>query len=224
LKEKTRIISYSNAFIALNKPNGYLSQKPENEDDPSIFEIRKLHQKESHILTRLDRPVSGVVLASLKKKFNQHFQKLQEQDKVTKTYLAIVEGKFEFESKTLEHFLHHNKKMFKSYVDDKQSDAFKPVKLEVSVLEKLDNYTVLKVVLNRGKFHQIRAQLSHIGYPIKGDVKYGARRGNKDRSIHLHAHKIQFQDIKGEKITITADIPEDDNLWKTVSHKLTSKL
>jgi len=221
LTPETRIISYSKDFIALNKPNGHLSQKPEDDSDQSIYEIRKLHHVESHVLTRLDRPVSGLVLVSLKKKFNQHFQKIQEQGKVTKSYLAIVEGAYEGEATDLKHFLHHNKKKFKSYIADEQSGTFKPVKLSLSVLQKLDNYTVLRIQLQQGKFHQIRAQLAHIGYPIKGDVKYGARRGNKDRSIHLHAHKIKFIDQLGEIKSIKADIPENDNLWKAVSKFIT---
>lgn len=214
---ETRIISYTKTYIALNKPNGHLSQKSDDESDRSIFDIRKLHHGDSHVLTRLDRPVSGLVLVSLKKKFNQHFQKIQEQQKVTKSYIAIVEGAYKNDSEELKHFLHHNKKKFKSYISDEESDAFKPVVLAVGILKKLDNYTVLNLELKQGKFHQIRAQLAHVGHPIKGDVKYGARRGNKDRSIHLHAHKISFQDQLGEKIKIKANLPENDNLWKTVS-------
>ena len=222
MKENTRILSYSKDYIALNKPNGYLSQKPESDDDPSIFEIRKLHHTEAHVLTRLDRPVSGLVLVSLKRKFNQHFQKQQDSGYVVKSYIAIVEGKYDASLSKLNHFLHHNKKTFKSYIADESSKAFSAVEINVSVIQELDNYTVLNVELERGKFHQIRAQLAHVGFPIKGDVKYGARRKNKDRSIHLHAHKIRFKDLKDETIKITAQMPEEDNLWKTVSKFMTT--
>jgi 23S rRNA pseudouridine1911/1915/1917 synthase len=105
-----------------------------------------------------------------------------------------------------------NKKAYQSKKGQKGKKAI----LSYKTLARTDRYHLLDIDLLSGRFHQIRAQLSLIGCPIKGDVKYGARRANKDRSIHLHAWKISFvHPFNGESINITAPWP-DDPVWNVL--------
>jgi len=217
---KTKVISLRQDYLVLNKPIGFLSQKPQNREEDSIFEIDKLSGKNAHVLTRLDRPVSGLVLVSLNKRFNNHFQKEQTAGKVIKTYIAVVEGKNLELPSSIENYLFHNKKSFKSYISDEPNKEFKKVKLDIAVVSELENYTILKLKINKGKFHQIRAQLAHLSCPVKGDVKYKARRKNKDRSIHLHCYEIEFQDLQGNLKRIKAELPKNDNLWQVVDNHI----
>ena len=219
---KPEILYRNFEYLTVNKPNGYLSQKPENPDELSIFNLPELSKDNVHVITRLDRPVSGIVLVSLKKSINLHFQKIQKQNKLLKTYLAIIEGKPQHPEGELKHYLFHNKKKFKSYISDNENENFKAVNLKYKLLMSLDNYSVLSIEIHQGKFHQIRAQLSHIGCPVKGDVKYGARRKNKDRSIHLHAYKIEFLDRAEKNQSIMAPMPQNDNLWKIVTDHIST--
>jgi len=222
LNQKPEILYRCSAYLAVYKPIGYLAQKSEHLEDASIFELPSLRTENIHVLTRIDRPVSGLVLVSRQKKFNLHFQGIQKEDKVIKSYIAIVEGKPEKLSGVCNHFLFHNKKKFKSYISNESSNNFKPVRLSYELFMELDNYSVLTVQIRQGKYHQIRAQLSHIGLPVKGDVKYGARRKNKNRGIHLHAHKIEFVSEEKKQEIITADLPQDDKLWQIVADHIST--
>ena len=77
----------------------------------------------------------------------------------------------------------------------------------------IDNYHLLEIELHTGRHHQIRVQLRQLKLYIKGDVKYGFPRPNTDKSIHLHARKIEFlHPVKNEMLTIVAD-PPDDVVW-----------
>ena len=221
MSNKPHILNRELDFLALYKPSGYLSQKTEKDSNElSIFSLSELWRKQAHVLTRVDRPVSGLVLVSLKKNFNLFFQKIQSENKVRKTYLAIIEGKPKSDKGTLRHYLFHNKKSYKSYISETSAPNFQEVNLEYELIKSLDNYSVIALKLNRGKFHQIRAQLAFEGMPIKGDVKYGARRKNKDRSIHLHSYQIDFTDKEDNKKSIIAPLPKDDTLWKLVAEHI----
>ena len=185
--------------------------------------LKKAGHRGLHLLTRLDRPVSGLVFFSKRSEFNKHYQALQERDAVEKEYIAIVEGQVPDDMmglKKLDHFHVHDKKNLKARISDEQTANFRLISLEYEVIENLDNYTVLKVILRRGRFHQIRAQLAHLGYPVKGDVKYGARRGNKNRSIHLHSYRLRFKNMAGDKRNFEAPLPEGDSLWEVVNNLL----
>jgi 23S rRNA pseudouridine1911/1915/1917 synthase len=115
----------------------------------------------------------------------------------------------------LEHYLIRNPKQNKSYAHDHEVPNSKKAALSYAVIKELDRYTLLEVKLETGRHHQIRSQLSKIGCVIKGDLKYGAKRSNKDGSIHLHARTLEFiHPVKNEQVKIVAPVNEKDALWK----------
>ena len=217
-KTKVTTIARDRDYIIINKPTGMLSQTDQSQNTDNVQSIvQKKNKKKLHLLTRLDRPVGGIMILSKSKDFTKHYMALQDQGLVTKEYYAIVEGQWPEESTTLENYLYHDQKYKKARILDEANNGYNKTVLHVQRLSVLDNYSILSVLIDKGRFHQIRAQLSHAGYPVKGDVKYGARRGNRDRSIHLHATKIQFSNIKGEKLSYSVDLPSHDNLWALAS-------
>jgi 23S rRNA pseudouridine1911/1915/1917 synthase len=220
-KVRVQIIATERDYIVVNKPAGLLSQVDQSQDNNNVQAIvQKKNKRKLHLLTRLDRPVGGILIMSKSKDFTKHYMVLQDQGLVTKEYYAIVEGQWPEESTTLENYLYHDQKQKKARILDEPHKGYNKTVLHVQCLSKLDNYSILSVLIDRGRFHQIRAQLSNAGFPVKGDVKYGARRGNKDRSIHLHATKIQFSNIKGEKLSYTSELPTTDNLWLIASEQI----
>ncbi len=133
---------------------------------------------------------------------------------VEKTYWAVVKNSPKKENGTLIHYLKKNPKNNKSSVFQKPIDGSKKAILHYRAIKKLDNYCLLEIDLETGRHHQIRAQLSFSGMPIKGDLKYGFARSNKDGSIHLHARKIEFtHPVNKNKINIEAPVPQDV-IWK----------
>jgi 23S rRNA pseudouridine1911/1915/1917 synthase len=133
--------------------------------------------------------------------------------KVQKTYWAIVKNKPENTSDTLIHFLLKNQAKNKSQAFSREGNHALRSELSYELIKSLEKYHLLEVSPKTGRHHQIRVQLSKIGCPIKGDVKYGFDRTNKDKSIHLHARKIDFiHPVKKEPISITAPTPKDV-LW-----------
>lgn len=206
-------------FVAVNKPAGVPAQADKT-GDQSIHETTEFYcRTKLHLLNRLDRPASGLMIMSKKERFTKHYTDLQSKGKVIKTYFAITsKADIEHEGE-LENFLEHNTKSNKAIIVNKGNDKSK-VELEYRILEELDNYLFVCVKIKSGKFHQIRAQLANVGMHIKGDVKYGARRKNKDRSIHLHAYHYEVNDpITKKKLNLIADLPKD-NLWNAVSDSI----
>jgi 23S rRNA pseudouridine1911/1915/1917 synthase len=138
---------------------------------------------------------------------------------VSKTYLAVVKNMPPEESGTLQHFITKNPKNNRAEASPDEVRGGQSAELKYRLLGSSDNYHLLAIELLTGRHHQIRAQLAAIGCPIKGDVKYGARRGNRDRSIHLHAWKLAFRHpVTGETVELTADLPADP-VWDAC-HKL----
>lgn len=217
------IIKSTSSYIVVNKPAGWLSQKGRN-NDTSIFEyFNKKNKGKIHLLNRVDRPVSGLILLSKTRAFTKAYLESQENNNTIKTYLAVVEGKVDVESDTLEQWLVHDKQQMKTSVTDENNKNAKKCILSFNRLGLFDNYSLLEVVITKGKFHQIRAQLASYGHPIKGDVKYGARRGNRDRSIHLHSFRIDVQSTEVEKLSFTAPIWKKDSLWEAAGGILNQK-
>ncbi len=207
------IILKNNQFLIFNKPNGLLVQSGQSED------ISLLHLAEAYckhplgLVHRLDRPASGVCLVAKNKKALAHFNKQMQERTVGKIYWAVVrKGELE-PTGTLIHYLKRNGKSKKAEVSKKEKKGYQKAELRYTIKSEIDNYMLLEVELITGRFHQIRAQLSAIGFPIKGDVKYGAKRSNKNRSIHLHARGLTFQHpVTKERIEAIADTP-DDTIW-----------
>ena len=166
------------------------------------------------VVHRLDRPTTGVVVFAKTSKSLERFNKMLRDKKVDKTYWAVVKNKPQKEEDTLTGYLIKNPKNIKSTSYSSEIEGSKKATLHYKVLKSLDNYHLIEVDLETGRHHQIRCQLAVIGSPIKGDLKYGFDRSNKDASIHLHARKIQFtHPVTKEQITILAPTP-NDVIWK----------
>ncbi|MCF8225417.1 MAG: RNA pseudouridine synthase [Bacteroidales bacterium] len=160
---------------------------------------------------RLDRPVSGAIVYTKTSKALSRMTKIFREKEAEKIYHAIVRNKPEVSSGILEHYIVKNAKQNKSYCSDHQKPGSKQAVLEYRYLASSDQYHLLEILLNTGRHHQIRAQLAAIGCPVKGDVKYGAGRPNRNGGISLHARKIAFgHPVKKDRIDTTAPYPEDD--------------
>ena len=166
---------------------------------------------------RLDRPTSGVILFARTSKALSRLNAMFANREAEKTYWAIVQQTPDPESAKLLHYLKRNPKQNKSYAHIKEVPDSKKAILNYTLIKQLDRYAVLEIDLETGRHHQIRSQLSAIGSPIKGDLKYGFDRSNKDGSIHLHARKLSLiHPVKKEPVTIVAS-PPDDVLWNACS-------
>ena len=220
-KNNLQVLFEDNHIIVVNKRPGDIVQGDKTGDKP-LSEVVKSYLKEKYnkpgnvflgVVHRLDRPTSGIVLFAKTSKALPRLNKLFQEKKAQKTYWAIVKNAPPKKSDTLIHFLKRNPKQNKSYAHIKEVPESKKAILEYRLLKKLDNYFLLEVDLHTGRHHQIRSQLSAIGSPIKGDLKYGFDRSNKDASIHLHARELKFiHPVKKEEIHIIAP-PPDEVLW-----------
>ncbi|MBQ9363369.1 MAG: RNA pseudouridine synthase, partial [Bacteroidaceae bacterium] len=165
------------------------------------------------VVHRLDRPVSGIVLFARTSKALPRLNKMFSSGEVHKTYWAITSEQPPQPKGTLVHWLVRNEKQNKSYAYDREVPNSKRAELDYRLIGRSDRYYLLEINLKTGRHHQIRCQLAKIGCPIKGDLKYGAKRSNPDGSISLHARTIQFvHPVSGKDIHVEAPVP-DDKLW-----------
>ena len=213
------VLYEDNHIIAVNKKSGDIVQGDKTGDAPlSDFVkayIKKKYNKPGEVflgtIHRLDRPTSGVVLYARTSKALSRMNEQFREKKVQKTYWAVVDNSPPNTSGTLENYLQKNQKQNKSYITKNESG--KHAVLDYKLLKKLDNFFHLEIRPKTGRHHQIRVQLAHIGSIIKGDLKYGAKRSNKDASIHLLAQKLEFiHPVTKENITITAPAPKE-SIW-----------
>lgn len=217
-----QILYEDNHIIVVNKRAGDLVQGDKTGDKP-LSDIVKSYLKNKYnktgnvylgVVHRLDRPTSGIVLFSKTSKALPRLNKLFAEKKAKKTYWAVVKNAPPNSKGTLTHWLRKNPKNNKSTAYIKDTENAKKAILHYKVLKELDNYILLEIELETGRHHQIRCQLSSIGSPIKGDLKYGFDRSNPDGSINLHARKLEFvHPVKKEPIKIIAPLP-DDTLWQ----------
>jgi 23S rRNA pseudouridine1911/1915/1917 synthase len=215
------ILYEDNHIIAVNKRVSDIVQADKT-GDVSMEESLKLYIKEKYnkpgdvflgIVHRIDRPVSGVVLFARTSKALTRLNEMFQEKTVQKIYWAIVKNQPPDEKGTLIHFITRNTKANKSYCSVNEVKDSKKAILHYKLIAKSDNYFLLEINLETGRHHQIRAQLSTIGCPIKGDLKYGFARSNPDGGISLHSRMVKFvHPVKGEEITIIAEPPKD-NLW-----------
>ncbi|MAS30431.1 MAG: RNA pseudouridine synthase [Flavobacteriaceae bacterium] len=216
------ILFEDNHLLIINKRPGELSQLDKTGDN-SVLEKYKLYLKKKHnkkgnvflgLVNRLDRPTSGVLILAKTSKALSRMNKMLVEKKILKKYLAIVEKKPIRKKNTLINFLKKNQKQNKSYIVDQNAKDSKKAILHYTTLKELDNYSLLEISLETGRHHQIRVQLSNIGCFIKGDLKYGSKRSNSDKSICLHANEISFiHPVSKNKIEIKANTPQN-NIWK----------
>lgn len=166
------------------------------------------------LVHRLDRPVSGLIILAKTSKGLSRLNEVFREGKIEKYYLAVVKNRPPKEKDTLVHYILKNEKNNTSKAHTKPVAGGQEAKLEYEIMATSDNYTLLKIKLHTGRHHQIRAQLSAIGCPIKGDLKYGFDRSNKAGFIHLHSFMLEFeQPIKNEKLKISAWPIVDDPIW-----------
>jgi 23S rRNA pseudouridine1911/1915/1917 synthase len=210
-------ILYEDAdLIALNKAAAVPTQADETGVKSLVEIVEKKLKIKLFVVHRLDRPTSGVVVFAKNDHSAADLSGQFQGRKTQKKYFAIVEKKPEKDTDTLVHFLVQNPSGNKSFVATEGTLNAKRAEMRYTLKGSSDRYFLLEITLLTGRHHQIRAQLGAIGCPIKGDVKYGARRSNVDRSIHLHAAELTFNQPKsGAKLTINAPLPsEKDALWK----------
>lgn len=223
------ILYEDNHIIAVNKRSGDIVQADETGDKP-LGDFVKDYIKEKYqkpgevflgVVHRIDRPVSGVVLFARTSKSLTRLNALFQTKEIQKTYWCVVKNKPKEDAGTLIHFHLKDSIQRKAKLYDKEVAHSKKCVLHYKLLASSDNYHLLEVQLETGRFHQIRAQLAKIGSPIKGDIKYGFDRPNENtRSIHLHARQIEFMHpVKDEKIVIIASVP-DEVIWKFFEEKM----
>ena len=220
--QNLRIIYEDNHLIAIHKRPGDIAQGDKTGDQPLgeiVKEFIKLRDKKPGnvflgVIHRIDRPTSGVIIFAKTSKGLERMTKEFKERRISKTYWALIEGKIDFKQKSIRNYLVKNQDRNKSHVVSKDRKGSKEAISHIKLLKVGDNYSLVEVEIETGRHHQIRAHLSNLGHPIKGDVKYGARRSNKDLSIDLLAREVNFiHPIKKEPVNILSDIP-DSSIWK----------
>ncbi|NCT18225.1 MAG: RNA pseudouridine synthase [Flavobacteriia bacterium] len=217
-KNNLQILFEDNHLLIVNKRPGDIVQGDKTGDKP-LSEVIKEYIAEKYnkpgavylgVAHRIDRPTSGIVVFAKTSKALARLNKLFSERETKKTYWAIVKNMPPKQKDILTHFLVRNSKQNKSYARTKEVQDSKEAILEYTIVKKLDNFSLLEIDLHTGRHHQIRAQLSALGCPIKGDLKYGFDRSNPDGSIHLHARKLIFNHpVTKELVTIIANPPKD---------------
>ncbi len=225
------ILYEDNHLIIVNKKSGDIVQGDKTGDMPLSEKIaeylKEKYNKQGNVFVgvihRIDRPVSGIVIFAKTSKALARMNYLIEKRKIIKKYWAIVIRKPEKDENILSNYLFKNQDKNKSFIVDKNFKGAQKAELKFTFLASSNNYHLLEIELYTGKHHQIRVQLSSIGSIIKGDLKYGAPRSNKDASISLHSRYIEFEHpINNEILKLTAPLPED-KLW-SVFEELTDEI
>lgn len=227
------VLYEDNHIIAVNKTCNEIVQGDKTGDTP-LSEMVKAYIKEKYhkpgevflgVPHRLDRPTSGVVLFARTSKALMRLNEMFKGKSIRKTYWAIVQGAPKIPEARLENYLIRNEAQNKSYIakTQKLNEERKDAKLAIlnyRTLVKGEHYTLLEINLETGRHHQIRCQLAEIGCPVKGDLKYGAKRSNPDGGICLHARQIEFvHPVSKQNICIIAPVP-DDALWRALTQEI----
>lgn len=215
---ESRILYEDNHLIVFNKHTGEIVQGDKTGDEPLSETLKafiaRRDEKPGQVFMgvphRLDRPVSGVCLFAKTSKALERLNDMLRNGQVHKTYWALTANRPPKESDILTDFLTRNEAQNKSYVSKNGKEA----RLKYTLIQTTERYFLLEVELYTGRHHQIRCQLAHMGCPIKGDLKYGAKRSNPDGGISLLARRIQFiHPVKKTEVDVTAPIPEN---WKGI--------
>ena len=218
------VVYEDNHIIIVNKRPGEIVQGDKTGDEP-LSETVKKYLKEKYqkpgnvfcgVVHRLDRPVWGLVVFAKTSKALARLNEMFRDGKVRKTYWAVTRNRPPKQSDRLVHYITTTERNNKSYASLQPKKSAKEAVLSYSLIGASDRYNLLEVNLETGRKHQIRVQLSAVGCPIKGDLKYGDKRSNPDGSISLQAHRIEFEHpVSHEHIDVTASVPED-NLWQAL--------
>jgi 23S rRNA pseudouridine1911/1915/1917 synthase len=215
------ILYEDNHLICINKKCGEIVQ-PDLTGDPALEERVKEYIKAKYnkpgsvflgVAHRIDRPVSGVIMFARTSKALARINEMFKEKTIRKLYWAIVKKEPSQPAGSLQHFLVRNSKQNKSYVYEKQVPGSKLAILHYRIIAASNSFFLLEVDLETGRHHQIRAQFSSMGSPVRGDLKYGYDRSNPDGGINLHSRSIEFiHPVSKEKLKIIAK-PPDDKLW-----------
>lgn len=218
------VVYEDNHVIIVNKACGEIVQGDKTGDAP-LSDVLKQYIKQRDakpgnvfigVAHRLDRPVSGLVVFAKTSKALSRLNDMFRRGDIHKTYWALTHGMPTEQAATLTHWLVRNEKQNKSYAYTHEVEGAKKAVLSYKVIGKTERYTLIEVELHTGRHHQIRCQLAKIGCPIKGDLKYGARRSNPDGGISLVARKMEFiHPVSKREISATAPLP-DDAAWHAV--------
>lgn len=212
-----RIVHDEPTFIAVNKPAGMPTQADPSGDNSLNRLLARDLGGEVFVVHRLDRPASGLVLFARTRAMAAHLSELLRDHRIERIYWAIVNRSLEPSEATLSHLIHIDARRNKSYVT---ADHGKPALLHYTTIGESDRYAMLEVRLETGRHHQIRAQLQAIGYPIKGDVKYGARRSQRGGGIGLHSAGVSFRHPETGSLLRLFSPPPDEALWNALSHSI----
>jgi len=225
------ILYEDNHIIVVNKSVGEIVQIDKTKDKALEDTLKDYIKEKYHkpgevflgVVHRIDRPVSGVVLFARTSKALTRLNEMFQEKEVEKTYWAIVKEKPPRTEDTLVHYLVRNTKNNKSYCYENEAKGSKKAILHYRWLASSDMYHLLEIRLETGRHHQIRSQLATIGSPIKGDLKYGFPRSNKDGGISLHSRKVKFiHPVRDEELIVEAPTP-DDSLWKAFAEIIEKK-
>ena len=217
------ILYEDNHLIAVNKAPGQLVQS-DTAGETGLEDALKEYIKHRDgkpgdvflgVIHRIDRPVSGAVLFAKTSKALVRLNEMLREGRMHKTYWAITEEMPRPEEGELRHWIARDGRTNRSHIYNSPKGDAKEARLRYRLLCRSDRYSLVEVDLLTGRHHQIRAQLSKIGCPIKGDLKYGAKRSNRDGGISLHSRTVSFlHPVRREQVTVTAPVPMDDNLWR----------
>jgi 23S rRNA pseudouridine1911/1915/1917 synthase len=219
------VVYEDNHIIIVNKAPGEIVQGDKTGDTP-LVDIVKAWIKEKYnkpgnvfcgVVHRLDRPVGGLVVFAKTSKALSRMNEMFRNGDVHKTYWAISRNRPPKDEDLLTHYITTVERTNKSYASTTPKNGAKEARLKYRLIATGERYNLIEVNLLTGRKHQIRVQLSAIGCPIKGDLKYGDKRSNPDGSISLIARSINFiHPVSGKEITLTAPVPANDNLWQAL--------
>lgn len=221
------VLYEDNHLVIVNKPCGMLVQG-DNTGDTPLCDIVGRYLADRYdkpgrafvgVTHRIDRPTSGAVIFAKTSKALSRLNAMFQKGEIKKTYHAIVCGRFAKPDGDLIDYLYRDRDKNRSFVVRPTHREAKKAWLSYQCLAVGERYSLLAVALHTGRHHQIRTQLSHIGYPIKGDLKYGAARSNANGGISLHARHISFvHPVSQAEIDVSAPYPEDDAIWSLLSN------
>lgn len=219
--DNLQVLFEDNHLIAVNKRVGDIVQGDKTGDLPLSGVVKEFLKDKYNkpgdaflgVIHRLDRPTSGIVVFSKTSKALSRMNRMFATKEVQKTYWALVAKKPPLEADRLVHYMERNPKQNKSYAFDTEGKSRKKAILTYRLIQQLEKYYLLEIELETGRHHQIRSQLSAIGLPIKGDLKYGFPRSNPDGGIHLHARKLSFiHPVSKAPVELIAP-PPNEVLW-----------
>ena len=218
-----QVVYEDNHVMVVNKLPSEIVQGDKTGDLPLSEKvkhfIRVRDQKPGNVFCgvvhRLDRPVSGLVIFAKTSKGLSRFNELVRERRIEKKYLAVVKNLPPETHGRLTHFMLKNEKTNTSRAFCKPVAHALKAELEYTLLASSDNYHLLGIRLHTGRHHQIRCQLSAIGLPIKGDLKYGFPRSNPDGSLSLHSYALEFvHPVKDTPVRLSAWPLTEDKVWE----------